>query len=144
MKSFLRCIGLLLTAWMLVVAVKGALAQDYPSKPIRIIVPYPAGGFNDTLGRVLANKLREAWGQPAIVENRPGGGTIIGTELAAKAAPDGYTLLINSVPFAVNPSLYRKLPYDAAKDFVPVILAADAPNLLVVNPSSSLFIRSRI
>ena len=111
-----------------------ALSEDYPGKPIRIIVPYPPGGFNDTLARTLGQKLTEKWGQSVIVDNRPGGGTTIGTNLAAKSAPDGYTLLIVSFAFAVNPALYATLPYDTTKDFAPVVLAASTPNLLVVNP----------
>jgi tripartite-type tricarboxylate transporter receptor subunit TctC len=111
-----------------------AQAEGYPSKPIRIIVPYPPGGFNDTLARTIGQKLTEKWGQPVIVDNRPGGGTTIGTNLAAKSAPDGYTLLIVSFAFAVNPSLYASLPYDTAKDFSSIVLAANTPNLLVVNP----------
>jgi tripartite-type tricarboxylate transporter receptor subunit TctC len=111
-----------------------AYAGDYPSKPIRIIVPYPPGGFNDTLARTLGQKLNEKWGQPVIVDNRPGGGTTIGTGVVAKSAPDGYTLLIVSFAFAVNPALYATLPYDTTKDFTPVVLAANTPNLLVVNP----------
>jgi tripartite-type tricarboxylate transporter receptor subunit TctC len=111
-----------------------ASADSYPGKPIRIVVPYPPGGFNDTLARTLGQKLTEKWGQPVIVDNRPGGGTTIGTNLAAKSAPDGYTLLIVSFAFAVNPALYATLPYDTAKDFVPIVLAAGTPNLLVVNP----------
>ena len=109
-------------------------AGDYPSKPIRIIVPYPPGGFNDTLARTLGQKLTEKWGQPVIVDNRPGGGTTIGTNLAAKSAPDGYTLLIVSFAFAVNPALYVSLPYDTTRDFSPIVLAATTPNLLVVSP----------
>ena len=111
-----------------------AFAEDYPSKPIRIIVPYPPGGFNDTLARTLGQKLTEKWGQSVIVDNRPGGGTTIGANLAAKSAPDGYTLLIVSFAFAVNPALYPSLPYDTTKDFAPIVLAASTPNLLVVNP----------
>ena len=111
-----------------------AFAEGYPSKPIRIIVPYPPGGFNDTLARTLGQKLTEKWGQPVIVDNRPGGGATIGTNLAAKSAPDGYTLLIVSFAFAVNPALFASLPYDTAKDFSPIVHAASTPNLLVVNP----------
>src|SRR4051812_112272 len=111
-----------------------ASAQDYPSKPIRIIVPYPPGGFNDTLARTLGHRLTEKWGQPVIVDNRPGAGGTIGTNIAAKASPDGYTLLIASFAFAVNPALYTSLPYDPDRDFAPIVLAATTPNLLVVNP----------
>jgi tripartite-type tricarboxylate transporter receptor subunit TctC len=105
-----------------------AFAEDYPSKPIRIIVPYPPGGFNDTLARTLGQKFTQAWQQAVIVDNRPGGGSTIGTNLAAKAPPDGYTLLIVSFAFAVNPALYGSLPYDSDKDFTPVVLAASTPN----------------
>jgi tripartite-type tricarboxylate transporter receptor subunit TctC len=97
-------------------------------------VPYPPGGFNDTLGRTLAAKLQEAWGQPALVENKPGGNTLIGTDAVAKAAADGYTLLVVAFPFAVTPSLIRDMPYDTVKDFAPIALCAQSPNVLVVNP----------
>ncbi|HET7729273.1 MAG TPA: tripartite tricarboxylate transporter substrate binding protein [Usitatibacter sp.] len=114
---------------------QAAIAQSYPSKPIRIVVPYPPGGFNDTLGRTLAAKFTEAWGQPAVVENKPGGNTLIGNDFVAKAAPDGYTLLVVAFPFSVVPSLFKTMPYDTVRDFAPVILAATSPNLLVVHPS---------
>src|SRR3954467_8866783 len=126
----LRAVGFVLAALTLATP---ALA-DYPDKTIRIVVPYPPGGFNDTLGRIVAQKLTDDWGVAAVVENRPGGGTLIGTESVAKAPADGYTLLVVAFPFAVNPSLYAKLPYDTVKDFAPLILAGQTPNLLVVNP----------
>jgi len=108
---------------------------EYPDKgkTIRIVVPYTPGGFNDTLGRIVAQKFTDDWGVPAVVDNRPGGGTLIGTDAVAKAAADGYTLLVVAFPFAVNPTLYAKLPYDTVKDFAPLILAGQAANLLVVN-----------
>jgi len=109
--------------------------DNYPSRTIRYIVPYPPGGFNDTLARIVSQKLGEAWGVPVVVENRPGGGTLIGTEAAAKAAPDGYTLLGVAFPFGTNPSIYRNLPYDTVKDFTPLIFAGQTQNLLVVRPS---------
>ena len=109
-------------------------AQSYPAKPIRIVVPYPPGGFNDTLGRTLAAKFTESWGQPAIVENKPGANTLIGSDFVAKSPADGYTLLIVAFPFAVTPSLIRNMPYDTVKDFAPIVLAAQSPNILVVNP----------
>ena len=124
-------------AAMTMIAMLGAtaaFAQPYPSKPIRIVVPYPPGGFNDTLGRTLAAKFTESWGQPAVVENKPGGNTLIGSDFVAKSAPDGYTLLVVAFPFSVVPSLFKTMPYDTVKDFAPVILAATSPNLLVVNP----------
>ena len=111
-----------------------AFAEGYPNRAIRIIVPYTPGGFNDTLARTLGQKLHDKWRQPVMVDNRPGGGTTIGTGLAAKAPADGHTLLIVSFAFGVNPSLYARLPYDTRRDFEPVVLAAGTPNILVVNP----------
>lgn len=110
-------------------------SEAYPSKTIKYIVPYPPGGFNDTLGRIFSQKLQESLGVPVVVENRPGGGTLIGTEAVAKAAPDGYTLLGVAFPFGANPSIYKNLPYDTVKDFTPLIFAGQTPNLLVVKPS---------
>jgi tripartite-type tricarboxylate transporter receptor subunit TctC len=109
--------------------------DNYPSRTIRYIVPYPPGGFNDTLARIVSQKLAEAWGVPVVVENRPGGGTLLGTEGVAKAAPDGYTLLGVAFPFGANPSIYKNLPYDTVKDFTPLILAGQTQNLLVIKPS---------
>src|SRR4051812_48289537 len=94
---------------------------EYPVKPIRIIVPFAPGGPNDILARTLGQKLTERWGKQVIVDNRPGGGTVLATELAARATPDGYTLLMVSTTHAVNPTLLKKLPYDTLKDFAPVI-----------------------
>ena len=118
-------------------AVSLAFAQaDYPSKPIRLVVPFPPGGTTDILARAVAQKLTEAWGQQVIVDNRPGAGGNIGSDLVAKAAPDGYTLLMGTVgTHAINPSLYARMPYDAQKDFAPVILVASVPNVLEVDPS---------
>jgi len=102
----------------------GALAQAYPTKPLRVVVPQPPGGGFDVVGRLLADRLGKALGQGAVVENRPGSGTLVGTDLVAKAAPDGYTLLVGSVSnLALNPGLYRNLPYDSLRDFEPVGLA---------------------
>lgn len=116
--------------------VTASMAQaDYPSKQIRVIVPFPPGGASDTLGRMVAQHLSTAWGQPAVVENRPGAGGNIGAEAGAKAAADGYTLTLAAAGFmAVNPTLYPKLNYDSARDFQPVSLLVRAPLLLVVNP----------
>ncbi|OWW20826.1 tripartite tricarboxylate transporter substrate binding protein [Noviherbaspirillum denitrificans] len=113
-----------------------AQAQAYPNKPIRIVVPYTPGGFNDTMARVVGKKLQDAWGQPVIVDNRPGGGTIIGTEHVAKSAPDGYTLLVVGFPLPVNQYLFKKLPYDTAKDIAPIVLGGQSPSVMVVNASS--------
>src|SRR5258708_13600061 len=123
-----------LVAWIPVFTGMTVSAQSYPAKPIRIVVPYPPGGFNDTLGRTLAAKFTESWGRPAIVESKPGANTLIGSASVAKSPPDGYTLLIVAFPFAVTPSLIKNMPYDTVKDFIPVILAAQSPNILVVNP----------
>ncbi len=113
-----------------------SLAQQYPSKPIRMIVPFSPGGGVDLIGRTLAQKMQEAWGQPVIVDNRGGAGGNPGTDMVAKSPPDGYTLLMGYVGnLAINPWLFRKLPYDPVKDFVPVSLTSTAPNLLVAHPS---------
>ena len=102
--------------------------RPYPTKPIRIVVPFPAGGTTDILARAVAQKLTETLGQPVVVDNRPGAGGNIGAELVAKAPPDGYTLLMGTVgTHAINASLYAKMPYDHVKDFVPVILVAGVP-----------------
>jgi tripartite-type tricarboxylate transporter receptor subunit TctC len=117
-------------------AIPAAHAQVYPAKALRLIVPYPAGGGTDFFARTLAVQLAQQMGQQVIVENRPGAATIIGAEAAAKSAPDGYTLLLgDSATFAVNPSLYRKLPYHPQKDFAPVSLTGRFALLLVVNPA---------
>ena len=110
-----------------------ASAQSWPSKPIRYIVPFPPGAFNDTLARTLAADLPKALGQPVVVENRPGGNTLIATEMAAKSPPDGYTLFGAALPFSVIQSLY-KTSFDVTKDFAPITLAGVTPNLLVANP----------
>ena len=109
--------------------------QAYPAKPIRVIVPFAPGGPNDILARMVGQKLTESWGQQLVVESRPGGGTVIGTEIAARSAPDGYTLLMVSVSHSVNPTLRGKLPFDVLRDFAPVIHLVNSPNLLVVHPS---------
>ena len=109
-------------------------AQGYPNKAVRMVVPFPAGGSTDIVGRTVAQKLSEMWGQPVVVDNRPGGGTSIGTDAVAKAAPDGYTLLVTPAPFTINPSLLAKLPYDALTDFAPITLINTTPLVLVVNP----------
>jgi tripartite-type tricarboxylate transporter receptor subunit TctC len=118
-------------------AAQAQSASGYPDKPIRILVPYSPGGFNDTLGRLYARRLQDAWGQPVTVENRGGAGTIVGTQAVAKAPADGYTLLVNGFPLLVNPYLYDKLPYDT-KELTPVILGGRTPNLLVVRADSPI------
>ena len=113
-----------------------AYAQLYPAKPIRMIVAFSPGGGVDLVGRSIAQKLNEAWGQPVVVENRTGAGGNIGTDHVAKAAPDGYTILMGYVGnLAINPALMPKLPFDPVRDFTPVALTTVAPNLLVAHPS---------
>lgn len=110
--------------------------ESYPSKPVRIVVPNSAGGSSDILARVLSQKVAEQFGQPLVVENRPGASGNLGASHVAKADPDGYTLFFGtSTQLAVNPSLYRSLPYDPLKDFTPIVLAANLPSLVVVNPN---------
>ena len=110
-------------------------AQEFPARPIRIVVPFTPAGPVDVLGRLIAERLGARWKTGAIVENRPGAGTIIGTDAVAKAAPDGYTILLAVTSHAVNATLVDKLPFDPIADFAPIVLAATAQNILVVNPS---------
>lgn len=128
-------LGLLLTA-LASVCTPQALAQaGYPNKPIRFIVPYPAGGGTDIVARLLAQKMTLSMGQPVLVENKPGASTLIGTEMLAKAAPDGYTLGLITDSHAINPSFFAKLPYDSVKDFVPVSQLVFVPLVMVAHPS---------
>ncbi len=110
-------------------------AQSYPNRPVRLVVPFPAGGPADALGRVLADQLNKTWGQPVIIENRGGAGGNLGAEVVARSAPDGYTLLLNASSHVINASLYEKLPYDPIKDFTPVSEVASYMLVLVVHPS---------
>jgi tripartite-type tricarboxylate transporter receptor subunit TctC len=111
-------------------------AQSYPAKAIRIVVPYPAGGTSDILARSVGQKLSEAWGQPVVVDNKPGANGNVGADIVAKAAPDGYTLLLADIgSLAISPSVYPTLPFDPAKDFAPVTMVAYSPHILVVHPS---------
>src|SRR5262245_36460013 len=125
----------LLTALGLLLALSTAVAaQDYPTKPVRLIIPFPPGGSNDVVGRLIATHLSERSGKQVVVDNRgAGAGGVVGSEVAANAPRDGYTLLIISLAHAVNPWLY-KLPYDPIKAFAPVAILASGPNVLVVNP----------
>ena len=119
------------------VAVTGAtcaVAATYPEKPVRMVVPFPPGGGTDVVARAIALKLTEQWGQSVVVDNRPGAASMVGTEMLARAVPDGYTLGFVSMSHTINPSIYKKLPFDPIADFSPVVLAATAPNVLVVNP----------
>ncbi len=113
----------------------GVHAQNYPAKPVRVIIGYAAGGPTDVLGRIVAQKFSTNVGQTMFVENRPGANSIIGTELVAKAPPDGYTLLLASIGHTVNPSFYGKVPYDPLKSFAPITLVATLPLVMVVNPT---------
>ena len=111
------------------------LAQSYPAGPVRVIVPFPPGGGVDGAGRLISQKLSEALGKQFVVDNRPGANGMIGSELAARSAKDGYTLMVNGANFVTTPSLYSKVTYDPVRDFEPVSLVALAPNVLVVHPS---------
>jgi tripartite-type tricarboxylate transporter receptor subunit TctC len=135
-----RRVAVLAAVFALVFAPAGgkALAQPYPSKFVRIIVPFPPGGPSDIIARILGQKLSEKWGRPVVVENRPGAGGNLGSELVAKAAPDGYTLLFAANSHAINATLYTNLPYDAVKDFTPVSQVASYALVLVVPTSSPL------
>lgn len=136
MKLILSLVRLALSAVVLGLAMGEAIAQSYPSKPIRLIVPFPPGGGNDILARIIAPKLAESLGQQIVIDNRSGATGVVGSELAAKSAPDGYTLLmVTSSTIAVNPSLVSNLPYDPLKDFAPVTQLASYQLILVVNPS---------
>src|SRR5687767_466249 len=126
--------------WIVLAAVMlfnaGAYAQQYPVRPIRVIVPFPPGGASDIMARTVGHKLTQRWGQQTIIDNRPGAGGSIAGEIAKNAAPDGYTLFFPaSAQLAVNPALYSKVPYDSVRDFAPVILAASGINILVAHPS---------
>jgi len=126
MKPIAAFCGLLFAALV-------AQAQPFPSKAVRLVVPFPAGGSTDMISRTLGQKLSERWGQPVVIDNRPGGSTIIGTDLVARAAPDGYTLLVTTASFTIVPSLIDKLPFDPAKDFEPIALINTTPLVVVVN-----------
>lgn len=134
MRALVRAVAFMATT---MVAVPAAFAQpaDYPSRPIRFVVPFPPGGAADTFARLASHRLGEVWKQQNVVENRPGAGGIIATEFAVKAPADGYTFLVVTVGHAVNPSLYAKLPYDTLNDLAGVAMIASVPNVLTVHPS---------
>ena len=123
---------------LLALAVLPAGAQNYPTRPVRVIIAFPPGSATDIIGRLIAAKVTEIWGQQAVADNRGGAGGSIGSVFAAKAAPDGYTLLINSNAHVANPSMYAKLPYDTLKDFTDIMPLVSQANVLVVNPSSKI------
>ena len=138
MKKGIICFVLIPFFWTLMFAmgINSAFGQAYPGKPIHLIVAFPPGGTTDVVARLIGQKLSESWGQPVVVDNRPGASGIIGTEIAAKAQPDGYTLLMGYITtHSINPSLYGNLPYDPVKDFAPVSWIAAAPLLVMVHPS---------
>jgi tripartite-type tricarboxylate transporter receptor subunit TctC len=129
-KALYTATALLALGWA-----TGSSAQGYPERPVRLIVPLSAGGSADIVGRQIAQKLSEKLGHQFVIDNRPGAGSLIGTEIASRAPRDGYTLLLAGSSFTTAPSLQRKLPYDPLKDFAPITMAAAAPGLLVVNPA---------
>ncbi|HEY6720004.1 MAG TPA: tripartite tricarboxylate transporter substrate-binding protein, partial [Burkholderiales bacterium] len=135
----MRALRFALVALLLAATPAAALAQAYPLKPVRLIVPFPPAGGNDVFARLLAQRLSEAWKQQVLVENRPGAGGNVGTEFAARAAPDGYTLLLGHTgTLAINPALYTKTGYDPQRDFAPLSLLASAPLVLVVHPGTAI------
>lgn len=136
MKTGFRvCSSLLLVAAGLHAGAGVVLAQSYPTKPVRMIIPYSAGGATDVVTRIVALRLPETLGQQVVVDNRPGAGSLIGTDIAANAPADGYTLLASGTPLVIVPNLYKKLPYDPLKDFTPIVQFADQPYVLTVHPS---------
>ncbi|GAA5236874.1 tripartite tricarboxylate transporter substrate binding protein [Verticiella sediminum] len=137
MSYLSRTLRLLLAATIAFAATGTARAQDkpYPSQPIRIVLPFPAGGSTDPIARLVGQKLSQALGQPVIIDNRPGGNTIIGTDVVAKAPPDGYTVLFTASTHVINPLLMSNLPYDASKDFAPVASLVRSEFVLVAHPS---------
>jgi tripartite-type tricarboxylate transporter receptor subunit TctC len=124
-----------LLAGLLLINANVSIAADYPNRPIRLIVPYAAGGATDVTSRTIAPRLSEKLGQQIIVDNRPGGAAILGMSMVAKAPADGYTMLMATIAFAANPALYSKLPFDPLKDFTPVSLVATVPTVLAIHPS---------
>ena len=127
--SELRPSAVVLAASLLLPVLSSAAEEPagFPSRPVRLIVPFPAGGGTDLIARLVAQKLAEAWGQPVIVDNRPGAGSVIGSEIVARSTPDGPTLLLTANPHTSNPALYRKLPYDTVRDVAAVTQIASAP-----------------
>jgi tripartite-type tricarboxylate transporter receptor subunit TctC len=122
-------------ATLVVATAASAFAADYPSRPIRLVVPYAPGGGADGVARIIARRVSETIGQSIVIDNKGGAGSIVGTDIVAKAEPDGYTLLLGqSGPISINPAIYRSLPYDPVKDFAPIIMTTDYPYILVVNP----------
>src|SRR5450759_3837886 len=138
-RAILANLCLAATATLTLLGAGSALAQPaaelYPSKPIRFILPFPPGGGTDIIGRILADRMATDLGQPVVIENRGGAGGNVGAEVAARSAPDGYTIVMVAPSLAISPSLYKKLNYDPIRDFAPIGLVATVPNVLVINPS---------
>jgi tripartite-type tricarboxylate transporter receptor subunit TctC len=130
-----RCAPYAFCAGVMWLTLTSAAAQNYPTRPIRLVVPQSAGGSTDLVARPLAQRVAEAFRGSVVVDNRPGAGSTIGTDIVAKAPPDGYTLLAVAASFSMSPSLYRKLPFDPLNDFAPVSLLSSLPNILVVHPA---------
>lgn len=134
MVSSLRRSGRVLSIVLFGLASASVCAQSYPVKPVRMIVPFVAGGNTDIIARIVAPELSKALGQQLLIENRGGAGSTIGSEVVAKAAPDGYTLLMVSSAHVINPAMIKKLPYDAVKDFAPISIVANVPTAFAVHP----------
>ncbi len=135
MKSTFRAAAILLSTLVLVLGSNTASAQSWPTRSITFIVPFPPGGTTDMVARSVAQKLSEALQQPVVLDNRGGGGGTLGAAIAARAAPDGYTFFIPTIAHAIATSLYKQLPYDFEKDFIPITVLATVPNILIVHPS---------
>jgi tripartite-type tricarboxylate transporter receptor subunit TctC len=129
-RAFITLLG----GAVMILPATAAAAESFPTRPIRLVVPYPAGGGTDIVGRILGQKLHESLGQPIVIDNRGGAGGTIGTALAAKSAPDGYTLLLVPTSHVINPSIYAKLPYDTERAFAPISMVASAAILMAVHP----------
>jgi len=139
-SRFWPCVIIALLALLAAGMSVPAGAQGYPSRPVKLVVPFPPGGSLDITGRLIAQRLSEMWGQAVVVENKPGAGGNIGADFVAKSPPDGYTILLGALStHAVNPNLYAKMPYDAVKDFAPITLIAITPNVLVVNAATPVY-----
>jgi tripartite-type tricarboxylate transporter receptor subunit TctC len=124
----------LVLAWLFALAAS-AIAQDYPTRPIKFVVPYPPGGGTDVVARILVEPLAAELGQPIVIDNRGGAAGNLGTDIVAKSPADGYTILFTLSSHTINPKLYEKLPFDVERDFAPISLAAQIPQILVANPS---------
>ena len=131
----MRSASAVLSAIALLMSAAGVFAQSYPVKPVRVLIPWPPGGSNDVVGRIVMQKLGEALGQQFVIDNRPGAAGSIGSDVVAKASPDGYTLMVHSTTHVGNPHLYKKLPYDTLKDFTGVAMLVSQPGVLTVHPS---------